>query len=72
MIKPILTLNSASVYQGDKWLFKNIDIQIYPKAKTLLIGQNGSGKTTLLNIIFGNIDLDQGQRWISPILKYHF
>ena len=72
MIKPILTLNSASVYQGDKWLFKNIDIQIYPKAKTLLIGQNGSGKTTLLNIIFGNIDLDQGQRWIKPHLKISF
>ena len=69
---PIITLNSVGIFHYDKWLFKNINIQIYSGQKCLLVGKNGSGKTTLLKLLYGEIEPDIGSKWSKPNIKISY
>ena len=47
-----------------RWLFKNITIQLdQNNNKLALIGRNGSGKSTLLRIIAGQMSPTEGKVW---------
>lgn len=53
---------------GDKFLYKNVEFEIFKGEHTGLVGLNGTGKTTLLNSITGKITPDSGDiRWQKGI-----
>ena len=47
-------------YKESDWILKNIDVTIYPKKITALIGASGGGKTTLAKIIAGFFVVNEG------------
>lgn len=48
-------LNAIGKKFGNEWIFKNIELEIKPGEKWVILGGNGSGKSTLLQIISGYI-----------------
>jgi ATP-binding cassette subfamily F protein uup len=59
----LLSVQDAHITFGDRRLFEGLTFNITAGAKICLVGRNGAGKTTLMNIIKGEKDLDDGERW---------
>ncbi|MFC1467359.1 ABC-F family ATP-binding cassette domain-containing protein [Verrucomicrobiota bacterium] len=47
---------------GERWIFKDVDLQINKGDKIALVGFNGMGKTTLLRSLAGTYNLAEGER----------
>lgn len=60
----ILSVRDALVSFGDIPIFKDLTFNIHDGSRISLVGKNGAGKTTLMNIITGDRDLDDGERWL--------
>ena len=58
--KPLVKLNNAGVYRDEKWLVKDISLEINKKEIVTLIGPNGSGKTTTGKLILDILQPDEG------------
>jgi ATP-binding cassette subfamily F protein 1 len=43
----------------EKYLFKKVNVKIYPKSRITFVGKNGIGKSTLLKILTGEIEYDE-------------
>ncbi|MFT7086699.1 MAG: ATP-binding cassette subfamily F protein uup [Rickettsiales bacterium] len=65
-ISPVLSIRNATISFAKKVLFEDLSLNLFPRDRVCLIGKNGAGKTTLINAIFGNVDLDIGERWVQP------
>jgi ATP-binding cassette, subfamily F, member 3 len=56
----MLSVNHLDIRYGEKHLFKDISVQVYPGNRIGLVGVNGAGKTTLLKIMAGVAATDDG------------
>lgn len=66
---PILALRNIHLSFGGKPIFSDMTVQIFSNDRICLVGRNGSGKSTLLKILSGDVDFDQGERFLQPGLK---
>lgn len=57
---PHISLKEAGKKFGNQWIFKNVNIEIPPTQKLVILGLNGSGKSTLLQSISGFLTLSKG------------
>ena len=65
-IKKIELKNVSFRYnKDDKFLFKNLNLEINNKEKIGIYSESGSGKTTLMNIIIGLLDPSNGERLVN-------
>ncbi|MFO0356053.1 MAG: ATP-binding cassette domain-containing protein [Sphingobacteriaceae bacterium] len=55
-----ISLSSVSKKFNKEWIFKEINLQINPGSKWVILGSNGSGKSTLLQVISGFLIPDKG------------
>lgn len=55
-----IRLESIGKKFGTEWIFKNINLDIKPGDKMVILGGNGSGKSTLLQVISGYVLPNQG------------
>lgn len=53
--------------ENDKWILKNINLEIKKNKSTALIGASGAGKTTAADIILGLLEPQQGSVAIDGI-----
>jgi len=63
---PILTLSGITLGFGGRPLFAGVDAAIGPGERLCLVGRNGAGKSTLLTIMAGQVEPDQGSRFVRP------
>ena len=63
---PLISLRDISLSFGGKPLFEGLFNNITKGDKTCLVGRNGCGKSTFLKIVCGQIDFDQGERFVQP------
>ena len=66
MAPPILTLQDVHLTFGGTPLLEGAEFAIGERERLCLIGRNGSGKSTLLKIAAGQIEADQGERFVQP------
>lgn len=66
---PLLTLNNAHLSFGAKAILEDASLSLFPRDRVCFVGRNGSGKSTLLKVLAGQLELDQGDRFIKPGLK---
>lgn len=55
-----INLNAVSKKFNKEWIFKDVNLQIDPSSKWVILGGNGSGKSTLLQVISGFLIPDKG------------
>lgn len=56
-----IELKSISKKFNREWIFKEVNMQLTPGSKTVILGGNGSGKSTLLQIIAGYLIPEKGE-----------
>ena len=61
----ILSIKEAMVRFKDKPIFEDLNFNLHQKSRIALVGKNGSGKTTLMKMIAGEIELEEGERWLE-------
>ena len=64
MSELILSVEKALVMIGGKPFFEDLTFHIHRGRKIALVGKNGAGKTTLMNLITGDREVDDGERWL--------
>lgn len=62
----LLSLSDITLTFGGAPLFEGADLGVAPGARIALVGRNGSGKSTLLKIAAGDVEPDDGERFIHP------
>lgn len=63
---PILALQAIKLTLGNTPLLEGAEFSVTPGDKIALVGRNGSGKSTLLKIAAGEIQADDGVRFLQP------
>ena len=66
---PVIKFNNVSFrYPGtEKYVLKNINLEISPYKKVALVGYNGAGKTTLTNLLLRLYDVTEGSITVNGI-----
>lgn len=58
--EPIIKLDTVSVFQENKRVLENVDLDIKSGEFVYLIGKTGSGKSSLLQILYADLELKEG------------
>ena len=68
----ILSIKEAMVRFKDKPIFEDLNFNLHQKSRIALLGKNGSGKTTLMKMIAGEIELEEGERWLENKIEFGY
>lgn len=60
-----ISLNNIGKKFNREWIFRNLNYEILPNDKLVILGGNGSGKSTLLQVISGFVAANEGELIIS-------
>ncbi len=66
MAAPLLSLQDIALTFGGTPLFEGADMFVFERDRLCLVGRNGSGKSTFLKIAAGQIEPDDGTRFVKP------
>lgn len=55
-------------YDGEKWIFRGVDLSVQKGEKLAVVGPNGAGKTTLLRVMAGQLAPGEGRRTIGHLV----
>ena len=57
----VISLRNAKIYQQEKLILDNLDLELEEKTFAYLIGKTGSGKSSLLKTLYAEIPLQEGE-----------
>ena len=66
MAPPLMSISEMGVNLGDRWLLRGVDLSVSAGDRLALVGRNGVGKSTLMKLIAGQVEPDEGSRWVAP------
>lgn len=66
MNPPLLILRNITLSLGDTDLLSGAELIVSERDRICLVGRNGSGKSTLLKIAAGQVEADDGERYVDP------
>ena len=66
MAPPLISISEMGVNLGDRWLLRGVDLSVSAGDRLALVGRNGAGKSTLMKLIAGQVEPDEGSRWVAP------
>jgi cell division transport system ATP-binding protein len=61
MSQQILFLRDVSIYQGNRAILSNIDLEVNPGEFIYIIGKTGSGKSSFMRTLYADLPLTTGQ-----------
>ena len=61
MSEPVLFLRNVSIYQGNKVILSNIDLEVNHGEFIYIIGKTGSGKSSFMRTLYADLPLTEGQ-----------
>jgi cell division transport system ATP-binding protein len=62
---PVVTLQNADIYQGQKMILADVNFEIKKGEFVFLIGRTGSGKSSLLKTLYADLWLESGAAEVS-------
>ncbi|EED35664.1 ABC transporter, ATP-binding protein [Luminiphilus syltensis NOR5-1B] len=65
----LLRLEQVELHFGTHVILDHVDLNLSKGTRLGLLGRNGAGKTTLFRLLAGDIQPDDGSRWIDPGVK---
>lgn len=66
----MIALENAGFRRRQKWIFRNVDLQVGNGRCLAILGPNGRGKTSLIKIIAGLLPLSEGLRQVPRVIGY--
>lgn len=66
MAPPLLTLRDIHLTFGGHALLEGAEFSVFEGDRICVVGRNGSGKSTLLKIAAGQVEPDDGERFLKP------
>jgi len=61
MSQSVLSLKNASIYQEDKVILSNINLEVNHGEFLYIIGKTGSGKSSLMKTLYADLPLSEGE-----------
>ncbi len=61
MPEPLIQLQGISKLFGDRMIYHDLHLDIFPGETLVILGASGSGKSTLLRVLMGHVKIDSGQ-----------
>jgi len=61
----VIKLDGVDIYQQKHLVLNNVNLEISPGEFVFLIGQTGSGKSSLLKVIYGELNIENGQGQVA-------
>jgi cell division transport system ATP-binding protein len=61
MSQAVLSLKNASIYQEDKVILSNINLEVNHGEFLYIIGKTGSGKSSLIKTLYADLPLTEGE-----------
>jgi ATP-binding cassette subfamily F protein uup len=65
----LIRFDQVSLSLGVRAILDSVDLQIEEGERVALVGTNGTGKSTLIKIVAGEVDVDSGVVWRSPVAR---
>jgi cell division transport system ATP-binding protein len=59
-VSTVISLRNAKIYQQEKLILDNLDLELEEKTFAYLIGKTGSGKSSLLKTLYAELPLTEG------------
>lgn len=66
----MISLRNAGVRFGDRWVFRDLGLDVRAGTSLAILGPNGRGKTTLIRALVGVQALSEGAREAPPLIGY--
>ena len=61
----VIKLDGVDIYQQKHLVLNDVNLEISPGEFVFLIGQTGSGKSSLLKVIYGELNIENGQGQVA-------
>lgn len=61
MSQPVLSLKNVTIYQEDKTILSNINLEVNHGEFLYIIGKTGSGKSSLMKTLYADLPLTEGE-----------
>jgi cell division transport system ATP-binding protein len=61
MSQAVLSLQNVSVYQGNRAVLSNVNLEVNHGEFIYIIGKTGSGKSSFMKTLYGDLPLSEGQ-----------
>ncbi len=61
MPEPLIQLRAINKHFGDRMIYRDLHLDIFPGETLVIMGGSGSGKSTLLRVLMGHVKIDSGQ-----------
>ncbi|WP_278035122.1 cell division ATP-binding protein FtsE [Flavobacterium nitratireducens] len=61
MSQAVLSLKNATIYQGDKVILSNVNLEVNQGEFLYIIGKTGSGKSSFMKTLYADLPLTEGQ-----------
>ncbi len=65
MSEPIIQLRNANIYQGKSQVLSDVNITVEKGEFVYLVGKTGTGKSSLLKILYGDLELKEGEGMVA-------
>lgn len=65
MAEPIVTIQDATIYQGDALVLGGVNLQVNKGEFVYLVGKTGTGKSSLLKTLYGELPLREGEARVA-------
>jgi ATP-binding cassette subfamily F protein 3 len=65
----VVALDGVSFAFGDEPILLDVDLTIYRGERVGIVGANGAGKSVLGKLLSGELEPDEGRRWIGPSVQ---
>ena len=57
----IISIRNANIYQSKNLVLSNVNLEVEKGEFAYLIGRTGSGKSSLLKMLYGDVELSEGE-----------
>jgi ATP-binding cassette, subfamily F, member 3 len=65
----VVELRDAGVSLGGRRILGDVDLTVMRGERLGVIGENGAGKSVLVGLLTGQLEPDEGSRWIGPSIE---
>jgi len=73
MSQPVVSLQNATIYQENRVILSQVNLEVNPGDFLYIIGKSGTGKSSLMKTLYGDLSLTVGEGYVVdydlPTLK---